>query len=105
MAQWDSSRVAIVIEDNGPGFSPEVARRVGEPYVTTRADRRAKQEEGSGLGLGLFIAKTMLERSGASVKIENREPPATGAVVTVSWERAAFECRAGESPGGIMNAA
>lgn len=105
LAQWDSSRVAIVIEDNGPGFSPEVARRVGEPYVTTRADRRAKQEEGSGLGLGLFIAKTMLERSGASVKIENREPPATGAVVTVSWERAAFECRAGESPGGIMNAA
>lgn len=90
-AQWDEGKVAIVIEDDGLGFSPDVVGRVGEPYVTTKIDRRAKSEEGSGLGLGLFIAKTLLERSSATVKAENRELPATGAVVTVAWQRAAFE--------------
>ncbi len=90
-SRWDASRVTIVIEDDGPGFSSDVVGRVGDPYVTTKTDRRAKSEEGSGLGLGLFIAKTLLERSGATVKAENRAPPATGALITISWERAVFE--------------
>ncbi|HEY8031696.1 MAG TPA: ActS/PrrB/RegB family redox-sensitive histidine kinase [Methylocella sp.] len=91
VAQWNESRVRIVIEDDGPGFSPDVIGRVGEPYVTTKNARRAKTEEGAGLGLGLFIAKTLLERSGAIVKAENRVFPSTGAVVSILWERAAFE--------------
>lgn len=90
-SRWDAARVTIVIGDDGPGFSSDVVGRVGDPYVTTKIDRRAKSEEGSGLGLGLFIAKTLLERSGATVKAENREPPATGALITISWERAVFE--------------
>ncbi|MGH6937145.1 MAG: ActS/PrrB/RegB family redox-sensitive histidine kinase, partial [Methylocella sp.] len=61
VAQWNAAWVTMVIEDDGPGFSPDVVGRVGEPYVTTRNDRRAKTEEGTGLGLGLFIAKTLLE--------------------------------------------
>ena len=89
--KWDAGRVIIVIEDDGPGFSPDVAGRVGEPYVTTKTDRRAKTEEGSGLGLGLFIAKTLLERSGATVKAGNRAPPETGASIAISWERSVFE--------------
>ncbi|HEY8007717.1 MAG TPA: ActS/PrrB/RegB family redox-sensitive histidine kinase [Methylocella sp.] len=89
--KWDAGRVTIVIEDDGPGFSADVAGRVGEPYVTTKTDRRAKTEEGSGLGLGLFIAKTLLERSGATVKAGNRAPPETGASIAISWERPAFE--------------
>jgi two-component system sensor histidine kinase RegB len=90
-ANWNAARVTIIIEDDGQGFAPDIVGRVGEPYVTTKTDRRAKTEEGSGLGLGLFIAKTLLERSGATVSIENRDLPATGAIVTVSWERSAFE--------------
>ncbi|MGH6869229.1 MAG: ATP-binding protein, partial [Methylocella sp.] len=90
-AKWNAASVTMVIEDDGPGFSPDIVGRVGEPYVTTKNDRRAKTEERAGLGLGLFIAKTLLERSGAIVKTENRVPPATGAVVTILWERAAFE--------------
>ncbi len=90
-AHWDAARVTITIEDNGPGFSPDVVGRVGDPYITTKTDRRSKSEEGAGLGLGLFIAKTLLERSGATVKAENRIPPATGAVITISWDRATFE--------------
>jgi len=91
VARWTLAQVSIIISDDGPGFSPGVAGRLGDPYVTTKSDRRAKTEEGSGLGLGLFIAKTLLERSGATVKTENRPLPAKGAIVTVSWPRNIFE--------------
>ncbi|WP_395666780.1 ActS/PrrB/RegB family redox-sensitive histidine kinase [Methylocella sp.] len=90
-AGWDAASVRISIDDDGPGFSPEVMSRVGAPYVTTRNDRRAKSEDGQGLGLGLFIAKTLLERSGATVVAQNAPPPATGAQIRVEWRRPAFE--------------
>jgi two-component system sensor histidine kinase RegB len=91
VAMWDSERVVIIIEDDGPGFAPGVQLQLGEPYVTTRGgERRLKSEEG-GLGLGLFIAKTLLERSAASVSMQNLEAPARGARVTVSWPRSQFE--------------
>jgi len=91
VAHWDQTSVQVMIEDDGPGFAPDVFVRLGEPYVTTKTDRRAKNEEGSGLGLGLFIAKTMLERSGASVVASNLEAPETGARITIRWSRASFE--------------
>jgi len=53
----------------------------------------------------LFIAMTLLERSGATVKAENRAPPGTGAVITISWERAAFERGAKGLPVGGSSAA
>ena len=84
--RWKSS-----IEDDGPGFSAEVIGRLGEPYVTTKKDRRAKSEEDSGLGLGLFIAKTLLERSGAAVILNNLAAPQSGARITIRWPRASFE--------------
>ena len=84
--------VSVTIRDDGPGFAAEILSRLGEPYVTTRgAGGRAKSETGSGLGLGLFIAKTLLERSGATVSTANAPPPETGAVVSVTWPRASFE--------------
>ncbi len=92
LAQWTPESVLVTIQDDGPGFATDILSRVGEPYVTTRGPgRRAKSEAGSGLGLGLFIAKTLLERSGATVVTNNAALPATGAVVTVSWPRAVFE--------------
>ena len=93
-AEWNSSEVIVTIADDGPGFAPEILSSLGEPYVTTRAaDRRAKIDETTGLGLGLFIAKTLLERSGASVRLANKPGPATGAVVQIVWPRAEFERR------------
>ena len=89
---WTRDRVVVSIVDDGPGFSSDVLTRLGEPYVTTRGPgRRSKSEEGSGLGLGLFIAKTLLERSGASLAMRNAHGPATGATVTIVWSRMAFE--------------
>ena len=89
---WTRDRVSVAIRDDGHGFSSDVLSHLGEPYVTTRGpERRAKSAEGDGLGLGLFIAKTLLERSGAEIGMGNAAAPSTGAIVTVSWPRSAFE--------------
>ncbi len=92
-AAWTSARVKISIRDDGPGFSQDILTRLGEPYVTTRgaADRRAKSQETPGLGLGLFVAKTLLERSGAVLMMSNAPPPAMGAWIDVIWSRPDFE--------------
>jgi two-component system sensor histidine kinase RegB len=98
-AAWTRDQVRIDIRDDGPGFAPEILLRVGEPYVTTRAgDRRDREGSGGGLGLGLFIAKTLIERSGAQIAFGNAEPPATGAVVRIVWPRSAFERGTERSP-------
>ncbi len=91
VARWNANVVEVAIEDDGPGFSPDVIGRLGDPYITTKKDRRAKSQEDSGLGLGLFIAKTLLERSGAAVIPSNLAPPQSGARVVIRWPRAVFE--------------
>jgi two-component system, sensor histidine kinase RegB len=92
-AVWSAREVTITIADDGQGIPPDVMDALGEPYITTRPSRSSeagKDGEASGLGLGFFIAKTLLERSGATVSLENREFPATGAVARVSWPRETF---------------
>ena len=102
-ARWDDATVGLEIADDGPGFPAEVLARIGEPFVSRRpreareADARAKK----GMGLGVFIAKTLLERTGAGVTVANAPPDADmprltvtgtgrgGAVVTVAWPRSA----------------
>jgi two-component system sensor histidine kinase RegB len=93
-ATWNADHVAITISDDGPGFSPGILDTLGEPYVTTRGEgerKRGSGEHGGGLGLGFFIAKTLLERSGADIEIANRDGDASGAIVHVTWQRSAFE--------------
>jgi len=91
-AGWTALDVRVMVADDGPGFAPEMLARVGEPYSSRRnADRRAKSGEGDGLGLGLFIAKSLLERSGAQVKAGNRKGPLTGAQIEIIWPREKFE--------------
>jgi two-component system sensor histidine kinase RegB len=89
-AEWSASGLVISVSDDGPGFPAEVMDNIGEPYVTTRpADSESVLDEDStGLGLGFFIAKTLMERSGATVSLANRTGGRTGAIVTVSWPRA-----------------
>jgi two-component system sensor histidine kinase RegB len=91
-ASWSGQIVSVTISDDGPGFAPEIMARIGEPYVTSRGQKRANGDgEASGLGLGFFIAKTLLERSGATLDFENRRFPERGAVIRVRWGRAEFE--------------
>jgi two-component system sensor histidine kinase RegB len=67
----------------------EIFARLGEPYVTSRADAEPPRDGHVGMGLGLFIARTLLERSGARVTFANGRPH--GAVVAARWPRAVIE--------------
>ena len=92
-ARWSKDEVTIVIADDGAGFPSHVLEQLGEPFVTTRSAQTEREttDEHVGMGLGFFIAKTLLERSGATLELANRPLPQGGAVVTVSWPRAKFE--------------
>jgi len=91
-AHWSEDFVTVAISDDGPGFAPEILARIGEPYVTSRRrHQNDTPEKPAGLGLGFFIAKTLLERSGATLSFENRPVPERGAVVRLSWSRSDFE--------------
>jgi two-component system sensor histidine kinase RegB len=93
-AEWSAFELLVTIADDGPGFPDEVMDTIGEPYVTTRPNEEADDHAGladegyTGLGLGFFIAKTLLERSGATVTLANRSGPTSGAEVRISWPRA-----------------
>lgn len=88
-AAFDAAWVTLNVCDDGPGFAPEILPKLGEPYVTSRADADPAGVEHVGLGLGVFIAKTFLERTGASVSFNNSS--AGGAHVAVRWPRRAIE--------------
>jgi two-component system, sensor histidine kinase RegB len=92
-ARWSDTEVRIVVADDGAGFPVHVLEQLGEPFVTTRPgqDQAAEAPDDIGMGLGFFIAKTLLERSGARLMLANRRPPQGGAVITLVWPRARFE--------------
>jgi len=92
VAQWDAETIQVAISDDGPGFAPDILDRIGEPYVTSRKRKPGHDDgEPTGLGLGFFIAKTLLERSGATLGFSNRALPGHGAMVTLRWNRSEFE--------------
>ena len=78
---WTDSEVQVIVSDDGPGFSADVLAALGEPYVSSRAG------DGEHMGLGIFIAQTLLERNGAVLVFRNRE----GAEVVIRWPRAMLE--------------
>ena len=90
-ASWTDDEVVVELDDDGSGFPPEIIDRMGEPYVTSERGRRMRGREMPGLGLGFFIAKTLLARSGAKISLKNKEFPQRGAIVQVRWKRADFE--------------
>jgi two-component system sensor histidine kinase RegB len=86
-ARWTAETVEVTVRDNGPGFAPAILNRLGEPYLT----ERDHQGVAGGLGLGFFISKTLLERTGAKLEVRNRRPPNQGAVVKTVWPRTSIE--------------
>jgi two-component system sensor histidine kinase RegB len=86
--KWDDQRISVSIIDDGPGFAPELAARLGEPYLTTRPRDPAGSDahKPGGLGLGIFIAKTLLERTGARLTFDNAELQGH-ARVHIVWQR------------------
>ncbi|MCF6199241.1 MAG: ActS/PrrB/RegB family redox-sensitive histidine kinase [Hyphomicrobiaceae bacterium] len=97
-ASWDENYIKIIISDNGPGFAMEILDLLGEPYISSRhpPGREQPHEKETGLGLGFFIAKTLLERSGATLKLKNTASPKTGAIITLVWRRESIQAKPAE---------
>lgn len=110
--QWDEDLVTIGITDDGLGFPQSVIGRIGDPFVRRRrvGFDGARRPEYEGMGLGLFIAKTLLERSGATLEFSNgrREghagwagQPTGGAVVLVTWPLSVLDKSGPSRIGGL----
>jgi two-component system sensor histidine kinase RegB len=83
---WTEQVITLTVLDDGDGFAPDIIDRIGEPYMSSRQGG----ERRGGMGLGLFIAKTLLERSGAALHFRNAGGEGQGALVEVRWPRKAF---------------
>lgn len=77
---WDDDETIVRVLDDGPGFSSALLDKLGEPYVSRRQDPQ------NHLGLGIFIAQTLLERAGAEIAFANRAKG--GAIVEIKWKTA-----------------
>jgi len=82
-ASWSEETMAVDVVDDGPGFPAPLLGRIGEPYISARG------AAGSHMGLGIFIAQSLLERTGARLTFANL--PGGGAHVVVEWRRGAVE--------------
>jgi len=78
----DSDLTEIVIEDNGEGYPNEVLRKIGEPYIKSY---KSSAKSKSGLGLGIFIGKTLLEKNYANILCRNSKTSG-GAEVSIKWK-------------------
>jgi two-component system sensor histidine kinase RegB len=88
-ARFDAETITMEVRDDGPGFAPDILAKLGEPYVTSRPGAEGSRTGHIGMGLGFFIAKTLLERTGADVTFHNAKP--RGAVVAARWPRSLVE--------------
>jgi two-component system sensor histidine kinase RegB len=105
---WTPDTIMVRIIDDGPGFPQQVLGRIGDPFVRQRRDQDNghQRPEYEGMGLGLFIAKTLLERSGAELSFANGRDPYTGserdsdrsgAIVEAVWSRSAIAIEGAEA--------
>jgi len=95
--RFDDLNVSVEVRDDGPGFSSDILARLGQPYVTSRPGGEASRSGHVGMGLGFFIAKTLLERTGAIVDFSNAR--GGGASISARWLRETIEAEPG--PGGF----
>jgi two-component system sensor histidine kinase RegB len=100
-ASWSDRDISVRIIDDGPGYPPYILSRIGDPFMRSRrsAQDLVQRPDYEGMGLGLFIAKTLLERSGAELTFANGTDPflepaeypvRSGAIVEVRWPLAAI---------------
>jgi len=102
-ASWTAQTVTIRIADDGPGFTQSVLGRIGDPFMRSgkAQDMRQHRPGYEGMGLGLFIAKALLERSGATLSFANGGESGSGAIVLVKWPRARVSLPQESEPLGV----
>ncbi|MEH6629210.1 MAG: ActS/PrrB/RegB family redox-sensitive histidine kinase [Halopseudomonas aestusnigri] len=91
---WDNRTITLSIHDDGPGFDPQILGRLGDPLIANRDQTQKtitarKEEDGEHMGLGVFIATTLLARTGGKVTYSNHLQG--GAVVNIVWPRRRLE--------------
>ncbi|WP_170410753.1 sensor histidine kinase RegB [Ruegeria atlantica] len=108
-AEWSTKQITVSIMDDGRGYPSQMIGRIGDPFMRRRrseTDKRTRPEY-EGMGLGLFIAKTLLERSGAELDFANGSDPyqtlsdnpdRRGAIVKVTWPRNLVDAQTGDTP-------
>jgi two-component system sensor histidine kinase RegB len=89
VCRYNAQKVTISVCDDGPGFSADVLSKLGRPYISTRPGGEGSRSGHNGMGLGFFIAKQLLERSGAKVDVRNGKK--VGAIVNASWPRSRLQ--------------
>ena len=77
----DNKEIKIIINDDGPGFPKDIIAKLGEPYIKSKSK---ELRSNSGLGLGTFLGKTLLERQNAKLLFK-RNSDLGGALVIISW--------------------
>jgi two-component system sensor histidine kinase RegB len=83
---WTRGEIVITVTDDGPGFPPDVLRRLGDPYLSSGGEGLDQNHrQGDHMGLGIFIAQNLIERTGGTVSFSNNDYG--GAEVRVSWPR------------------
>src|SRR5215468_12480092 len=87
-ARWGDRRISLKIQDDGPGFAPGLLDHLGEPYLSG-GEEQGRIGTGEPMGLGVFIAQTLLGRTGAQLSFGNGQDG--GAEVTIAWNRATLE--------------
>jgi two-component system sensor histidine kinase RegB len=103
--RWNDDTITVRISDDGSGFPHQMFGRLGDPFMGPRRHRKRDKTrpEYEGMGLGLFIAKTLLERSGARLRFANgadvTDPlvKQVGAVVEVRWPRGEIDAHEGQN--------
>ena len=111
-AEWNDQSISIRIVDDGPGYPTQIIGRIGDPFM--RSSKRSNTQETpdrpgyEGMGLGLFIAKTLLERTGAELifangrdVLDDAETEGSGAIVDVSWPRTLIEAQTDNNSAGL----
>ncbi len=103
---WTQDKISVRIVDDGRGFPVGLLGRIGDPFMRQRkAEQTSNERPGyEGMGLGLFIAKTLLERSGAELSFANGSSSMSritrtksGAIVQVDWPRASLDAKSQEN--------
>ena len=98
-SSWTKEAITITISDDGYGYPPNLLGRLGDPFLGAKIGKENRQGY-EGMGLGLFIAKTLLERTGAKISFSNGDRnqtsahpkrEASGAIVEIYWPRKKVE--------------
>jgi two-component system sensor histidine kinase RegB len=97
---WTADDLILRISDDGSGFAQQILSRIGDPFLRNKRDLPPTRPGYEGMGMGLFIAKTLLERTGAQLSFANgtdpflnaeERPQRCGAIVEVIWPLAGLQ--------------